>query len=85
MLTLETIFIKIQTQDVTTKRQILECGATHLAVDSDGSIYAYKGKPVHMTEHPEWRSGDGENDKVCLWCGDIGIYPEWKDALYELP
>lgn len=85
MITLEQLFTQLESMGGSTRKQILECGATHIAIDSHGSVYAYKGKPVHMTDFEEWQSGGEWWHKTCLWCGDLEPQENWRKLVFELP
>lgn len=85
MKTLEQIFTEIEKYGVTTKNKILTSGATHLAQDSDGAVYGYKGKPKHMQDFEEWQSGDGEDSRAVIYCGEFAEPENWKVSVWELP
>lgn len=73
------------------RQKVLTCGATHLAVDECGEVYAWKGDP----EPNEWgycSCGEwiGDGKAKCILCvGDIP-HPadsghDWKELLIKLP
>ena len=73
------------------KKIILECGATHLAVDECGEVYAWKGEP-EPNELSDGSCGEwlGYGKAQCtLYFGDIP-HPadsgqDWKELLIKLP
>lgn len=87
MKTLEQILNDIAETGVTTKQKILISGATHLAQDSDGAVYGYRGEPRHLGEDlgEEWISGRGDNDRAVIYCGEFAEPENWKVCVWELP
>lgn len=85
MKTLEQIFTEIEKHGVTTKNKILTSGATHLAQDSDGAVYGYKGEPEYMSHFPEWQSGSCEDSRAVIYCGEFAEPENWKVCVWELP
>lgn len=67
------------------KVEILTCGATHIAQDKSGEVYAYHGEPRNDRLYDEWLCGNGELDRCVLWCGDLPAPEDWKDCIWELP
>ena len=68
------------------KRELLTCGATHVAIDDNGSIFAYKGEPRNDDpDGQEWLPGRGEEDRTVMYCG-VTEYPgNWKSCVWKLP
>lgn len=85
MKTLEQIMAEIESSSINDdiKRVTLTCGATHIAQDPNGAIYAYKGKPSSEGEFDEWMS-EGEGG-VVLFCADLEKPEDWTQCVWELP
>lgn len=69
---------------IQSKRKVLTCGATHVAVDKHVSIFAFSGEP-HSNDDFEWlpnRTGG----RTVLYCGETrDIHRNWKELVWELP
>lgn len=66
-------------------RRILTCGATHIAQDSDGCVYAYRKKPV-ANKYPhlnEWLRSDG--GETMFFCAELDRPEDWTKCVWELP
>lgn len=79
--TLEQVLEFIDRNDVTGSSWLLTCGATHLAVDSDGGIYGYRSKPV---QDPVFCGGSWRGP-CNIWCGDLEPREDWRNLIWELP
>lgn len=77
--------IKDNDDEATTSKKILTCGATHIAQDSDGAVFAFRGKPTatRFEDMAEWFGGD-EGEAV-LFCADLEKPEDWTQCLWELP
>lgn len=66
-------------------RRILTCGATHIAQDNDGCVYAYRSKPVagDNVGLKEW-VGSRDN-QVVLFCAELERPADWTKCVWELP
>lgn len=65
------------------KQAILTCGATHIAQDPNGLVFAYKGEPSRENDFDEWMS-KGENG-VVLFCAELERPADWTKCVWELP
>lgn len=65
------------------RRAIMTCGATHLAQDPNGLVFAYKGKPSRENDFDEWMS-EGESG-VMLFCAELDRPADWTQCVWELP
>lgn len=71
--------------ETATSKKILTCGATHIAQDSDGAVFAFRGKPKpnKIEDIAEWLSG--EKGEVLLFCADLEKPEDWTQCVWELP
>lgn len=82
---------KIDSIGITTSSMVLTIGATHLAVDFDGAIYAYKGEPRQIKtsigdDFKEWLPGRADGCATLLYCGSFGVEQiNWRKRVYILP
>jgi hypothetical protein len=69
------------------RQRILTCGATHLAQDSSGEVFGYKGEPEHMEycDCDEWQSGSAPGARVVIFAAKLDAPENWKVAVWELP
>lgn len=82
MKTLEEMFAEFGEEKT---RRILICGATHIAQDADGCVYAYKGEPT-SDKCPglnEWVTGKG--GEVVIFCAELDRPEDWTKCVWELP
>lgn len=66
-------------------RQILECGATHIAMDASGAVFAYKGEPTNERYPNEWGGGNKPGEKAVLFLADLPEPDNWKECIWVLP
>lgn len=85
-MTLQQVMEIIGNYGLRAKREILTCGATHVAIDSNGAIYAYKGNPRDDdSEGMEWLPGKGKEDRTVMYCGLADAPTNWKECVWQLP
>lgn len=67
------------------RQQVLTCGATHIAQDANGEVYAYRGAPTNLRHIEEWGSGDNSGERVMRFCGYLPAPEDWSQCVWELP
>jgi hypothetical protein len=68
-----------------TERKILECGATRVAMDASGAVFAYKGETTNERYPNEWGSGNKSGEKAVLFLADLPEPDNWKECVWVLP
>ena len=85
-MTLQEVIEIICNYGLRAKRELLTCGATHVAIDSNGAIFAFKGMPRDDdSEGQEWLPGYNKGDKTVLFCGSTDCPTNWKECVWQLP
>lgn len=89
----------INTQEACgTAKSAIEGGATHVAVDGNGDVFAYR-KPPRMCEPDEDETSDdylgewlrnsidfGHDSRTVCYLGNTGEdQPNWRELSYEIP
>lgn len=66
----------------------IEAGATHLAVDYDGSVYAFKKSPTNIgsTDAIGWLRSTALGAKAVGFVGSTNLtHGNWRELVIEIP
>lgn len=86
MMTLKELINQAVTVNLTmTERKILECGATHIAMDASGAVFAYKGEPTNERYPNEWGGGNKPGESAVLFLANLPEPDNWKECVWVLP